>query len=240
MEKILVVDDDQDSLNFIKRILKKNHYKVITTTNILEALDLVQALKFNLILTDVRMPNRSGFDFVESLKRNKRFSFIPIIMITDLNEKKDVKKALKAGADDYILKPIDPLIIIQKVEQIFKNKETKIDSLQVDFTQKKELPPIEAEISLKVKITKIYEDGLDFLTDQNIDEGQTVRIKSSIFNEMKFNLSPPLRVFDSHFVSEENQWEINCCFFGLQESSMQKIRAWIYSKQTEEQRRFHS
>lgn len=239
MEKILVLDDDQDSLDFIKQILTDDNeqkYKLITTQKTLEALDLIQALKFDLILTDIRMTNWSGFDFVESLKKNKRFKDIPIIMISGLKEKKDVEKAIKVGASDYILKPFDPLVVREKVKNIIKkHKKNQSNLLQVNFNKK--TSSIRGEISIEVEIIKVYEDGLDFTATHAFKEGEIIKINCPIFLKMKLQNFIPLRVLGSSFIEDIHQWEISCCFYGLQESSIQKIRSWIYSKQTEKNKR---
>ncbi|BAT71624.1 two-component system, chemotaxis family, response regulator CheY [Thermosulfidibacter takaii ABI70S6] len=120
--KILVVDDSSTMRRIIVNTLRKLGY-----TDVIEAehgLDALAKLKenpdVNLILTDWNMPEMDGLTFVQTLRRSKTFSKVPIIMITTMGAKEDIVKALKAGVNNYIVKPFTPQILKEKIEQTVK------------------------------------------------------------------------------------------------------------------------
>ncbi len=120
--KILVVDDSSTMRRIIVNTLNKLGYK-----NVIEAehgLDALAKLKENpdvsLILTDWNMPEMDGLTFVQTLRRSKTFNKVPIIMITTMGAKEDIVKALKAGVNNYIVKPFTPQILKEKIEQTLK------------------------------------------------------------------------------------------------------------------------
>jgi len=105
MSKILIVDDEVKACELLKRFLETKGYDVITANRGEDALEKVKNEKPNAILLDIRMP---GMDGIEVLKRVRAFDKnVSIVMITAVKEEGTGKEALKAGADEYIIKPID-------------------------------------------------------------------------------------------------------------------------------------
>ena len=112
---ILIVDDEQISTNILTRILSKT-YNISVATSGDEALKLINSgLIPNLILLDIMMPDMDGFEVCKKLKANIRTSDIPIIFITGLDDKLNEAKGLKAGAVDYIYKPISSEIVCARI-----------------------------------------------------------------------------------------------------------------------------
>ena len=68
------------------------------------------------------MPHYTGFELIHTVRNNPKFKHMSIVMLTGLRERKDVERALTVGVDDYIVKPIDPLLLIQKVNSLFEKK----------------------------------------------------------------------------------------------------------------------
>ena len=228
MAKILIVDDDGDILKIIKDVLSSAKHKVFTALNVPEAHDLLKSVWFDLIITDIKMPNHSGFDFVESLRKSKKFNSLPVVMLTGLRGEKDVQKALRIGVDDYIIKPFDALLVLNKIQHVLKKKpERKIP--EIEFT--KISSSANAEINLKVKLISLSEEGVEFECSHKLEESEVIDMQSSIFNEMRLPHLPHLRSISSTQMKGKNAWKIYCSFFGMNEDSLQKIRAWIYSQQ---------
>src|ERR1700728_3222226 len=122
MVNVLVVDDDKDFLRIVQKVLEAGNFSVVTTTDAMGALELLQKEIFDLILSDANMPGGSGFDLVRTVRRNPDTAMIPIAMLTGRREKEDIQKGLNAGADDYIVKPIDPDHFIDKINTLLKNR----------------------------------------------------------------------------------------------------------------------
>ena len=118
--KILVVDDSSTMRRIIINTLNKLGYKdVLEASNGLEALAVLKENPdVSLILTDWNMPEMDGLTFVQTLKKSKTFSKVPIIMITTMGAKEDIVKALKAGVNNYIVKPFTPQILKEKIQQV--------------------------------------------------------------------------------------------------------------------------
>lgn len=102
--KILVIDDDENTLWLIGTLLQHNDFEVLKTTSATEGLDLTRDQKPDLVLLDVMMPDMDGW---EVCRRLRETSAVPIIFITAKSSVKDVVKGLEIGGDDYVVKPFD-------------------------------------------------------------------------------------------------------------------------------------
>lgn len=118
VKKVLVVDDNQDAINIVTSILKIAGYSVITAKDGLEAMHKIQRENPALILLDITMPEMDGFAVCESVKRNPKFSHIPIFMISAQTDPASRKRGLQAGAHDFITKPINPTETLRKIREL--------------------------------------------------------------------------------------------------------------------------
>ena len=105
MFKILVVEDDLDLQELFCRTLKRNGYQPIGADNALKALRTLEEEHINLIVSDVMMPGMNGFDFVRQLRESG--IDLPVLIITAKGDILDKQSGFMAGADDYMVKPID-------------------------------------------------------------------------------------------------------------------------------------
>ena len=136
---ILVVDDDDGIRSLVKQYLIENNFLVTTAKNAEEAYDKVQIVKFDLIVLDVMMPGKSGFDFVNDYKKEIH---TPIILLTAKGEADERVKGLEIGADDYLPKPFEPKELILRIKNILnktkKNNEKRIvefDNIKIDLNK---------------------------------------------------------------------------------------------------------
>ena len=118
--RILVVDDDERILNFLRSKLIASGYEVLTATNGVKALEQVQAQEPDLIVLDLLMPRMNGF---ETLKELRSFSAIPVIILTAKGADTDRIKGLQLGADDYLSKPFNPDELVARVEAVKRRLE---------------------------------------------------------------------------------------------------------------------
>lgn len=115
---ILLVDDDPRNLFAIKKILQSMTNKITTASDGEKAVELLHSNeKFNLILMDIMMPIMDGYEAIKQIRQNPQLKEIPIIALTAKALAGDKEKCLEAGANDYITKPIDMDILIQKVSE---------------------------------------------------------------------------------------------------------------------------
>jgi CheY-like chemotaxis protein len=120
--KILVVDDEQDIVTIIGKVLKKNGYEITTAKDGLECIDKVSREQPDLILLDNIMPNMDGPAVLSKLKASKETQDIPVIMVTALADQEHITGAQKSGAVEYIVKPFDYEVLLEKVAQALKSK----------------------------------------------------------------------------------------------------------------------
>jgi CheY-like chemotaxis protein len=127
-KRILVVDDSATNNILVENILKEQGYDITIITNGKDALKHVATNETDVMLLDIMMPKMNGYEVLEQLKKDKKLTEIPVIVITAKVESKDVKKALELGAVDYIKKPIDIDELLSRVDMAIKLKESNDNS----------------------------------------------------------------------------------------------------------------
>jgi two-component system alkaline phosphatase synthesis response regulator PhoP len=123
---ILIADDEPDILEILNFNLLAEGYQVINAINGNEAVELAKIHKPDLIILDVMMPGKTGFEVCKILRANNEFENTIIIFLTALNDESTEIKGLETGGDDYITKPISPKVLISRVNALFRRiiKET--------------------------------------------------------------------------------------------------------------------
>jgi two-component system cell cycle response regulator len=120
---ILAVDDGPANLELAVSLLEPLGYKVNTARHVRDALESARGERPDLVISDVCMPEGSGFDFLREWKNDPDLSAIPFIFLTStMVEQKDRAKALAAGADAYLIRPIDAQQLLAAVETHVKRK----------------------------------------------------------------------------------------------------------------------
>ena len=120
VSKILVVDDEHDIVTIIGKVLKKSGYEVMTANDGLECINKVSEELPDLILLDNIMPNMDGPTALTKLKASKKTADIPVIIVTALADQEHITGAQKGGAVEYIVKPFDYVVFLEKIEQELK------------------------------------------------------------------------------------------------------------------------
>src|ERR671925_1182896 len=119
-ETILVVDDDPDIARFVEVNLRSAGYDVSVASDGEQALEKAAALRPDLVLLDVMMPRIDGFEVAQRLRRNPQTASTSIIMLTAKAMSADKVLGLTAGADDYIIKPFDPIELVARVKGVLR------------------------------------------------------------------------------------------------------------------------
>jgi CheY-like chemotaxis protein len=120
MARILIVEDDGTSLELMTYLLAAFGHTPLIASDGLEGLQIARREKPQLILIDVHMPRLDGYGLVRQLKMEPRLQTIPLVAVTALAMVGDRDKALAAGFDGYIAKPIDPETLIAQLELFLK------------------------------------------------------------------------------------------------------------------------
>ena len=123
-KRILIVDDEPEHVQFIERYLREQGHLTETAHDGFEALAKVQ-VDIDLVLLDVRMPRMDGFEVARRIRSDPAFLDIPIIMVTVLGNKDDRLRAVEAGANDFISKPVDIVELRVRTNSLLKLKEAR-------------------------------------------------------------------------------------------------------------------
>jgi adenylate cyclase len=117
-----VVDDHQSNRDLLSRRLTREGHDVVTAETGAEALELVEATPFDLVLLDLLMPGMSGYEVLCRLKASPRHFEVPVIVISALDEISSVVRCIEAGAEDYMPKPFDPVLLRARINASLDRK----------------------------------------------------------------------------------------------------------------------
>lgn len=118
--KVLIADDNPQILELLEAYLEPLPVRTVLAADGQAAFAAVQRERPDLILLDIMMPKRSGFEVCRTLKDDPRFSDIPIIMVTALNEVGDMERARECGADAFLSKPVNKNELLARVQNLLK------------------------------------------------------------------------------------------------------------------------
>ena len=119
---ILVVDDDTEIINYM-RILFSQDYRLITCLDADTALEEMRAEEPNLVLSDVAMPGKDGYELCQEIKQDIQLSHIPVILVTAKITAENQVEGLSVGADAYVTKPFEPAVLSALIQSQLKNRE---------------------------------------------------------------------------------------------------------------------
>jgi CheY-like chemotaxis protein len=120
--RLLVVDDNEVNRDMLSRRLIRERYEVTQAANGREALEILERENFDLVLLDIIMPELDGFAVLERLRANPRWKDTPVIMISALDEISHVVRCIEMGAEDYLPKPFDPVLLRARLGAILERK----------------------------------------------------------------------------------------------------------------------
>lgn len=118
MKKILVVDDSSVVRMSLEMVLKENNYEVVTANDGIEGFNAAQDDTFDLIITDINMPNMNGFEMMEKVRALENCKFVPILVLTTESDSEMLKKGKNNGATGWIVKPFTNESLISTVAKV--------------------------------------------------------------------------------------------------------------------------
>jgi len=118
-KKILIIDDEEDFCYFVKKNLEAiSNFEIITATKGKKGIQIARKKKPDLILLDIMMPGIDGLEVLKRLKKNENTQNIPVIMLTAKDEDESKIKALGSFCDDYIVKPVENVVLKGKIHKV--------------------------------------------------------------------------------------------------------------------------
>ena len=211
--QILLIDDDENICKVVKLYLEKEDMNITVANDGKTGLDLFGASEPDLVLLDIMMP---GMDGVEVIKRIRKDSNVPVIMLTAKSDTFDKVLALELGADDYIVKPFDPKELIARIKAVIRRSETaaddgdetlKFEDLEISIAtytvmykgKKLELPPKELELlyflashpnkvfTREQLLQKVWE--FDFYGDSRTVDVHVKRLREKLMGEHPWHIT---------------------------------------------------
>ena len=145
--RVLVVDDVSANVKLLEARLSAEYFDVVTAMNGVEALSICERAECDIVLLDVMMPDLDGFEVCRRLKHNPATHYIPVVMVTALDQPSDRVRGLEAGADDFLTKPVSDIALIARVRSLTRLKMVT-DELRMRALTSKEIgienPSLEA------------------------------------------------------------------------------------------------
>jgi signal transduction histidine kinase len=121
--EILIAEDSATQAEHLRYILEKNGFKVWAVANGKDALQFLKRQKPDIVVTDILMPEMSGYELCKKIRSDADLKDVPVIIVTALSDPTDVLKALEAEADNFITKPYDENFLVTRIQHIIANKE---------------------------------------------------------------------------------------------------------------------
>jgi len=118
--RVLVAEDEPMTRMLVKVLLEREHFEVIEATNGREAVDMATSQRPDLLLIDLNMPEVDGFEAIVRLRRDLSLAGMPVIVVTSAEGPEIERRVLQLGADDYIIKPFDPDILLSRINAVFR------------------------------------------------------------------------------------------------------------------------
>ena len=124
MPRILLAEDEEHIAKLIEFKLKREGYDIVLASDGEIAITLLDKGPFDLVLLDVMMPHKDGWQVLEELRRRDNYKDTPVLMLTAKGHAEDYENATKLGASGYIKKPFDPTILFRRIEEVLREKKS--------------------------------------------------------------------------------------------------------------------
>ena len=191
---ILIVDDVATNIKLLNSFLSSN-YNISVASSGREAISVVEKSKPDLILLDVMMPDIDGFETCRLIKNNDNNFYIPIILVTALNEVEDKIKGIESGADDFITKPVNKHELLARVKSLLRIKFLH-DQLQEKVKQLEDAKENLRELAIKDGLTNLY--NYRYFKDAICKEIERAKRNRSEFSLIMFDIDYFKNYNDTH------------------------------------------
>ncbi len=155
--KILIADDMQDNVSLLSRYLQREGYAFVSASNGVETLEKVRSQMPDLILLDVNMPEKDGFEVLKEIRSDPLIEHIPVIILTAARlDSANMQYGLNLGADDYVTKPFDPRELLARIRTKLRAKESE-EIIRRRYKELSVLPEIGRELGARLDINELTE-----------------------------------------------------------------------------------
>jgi DNA-binding response OmpR family regulator len=185
---ILVVDDQAQNNELLEAQLAPEGYEIVKAESGQEALSKLSGGHFDLVLLDIMMPKMSGLEVLEKLRADEKTRLIPVVMVTALKETEDKIKALEAGCDDFISKPVDKVELLARVKSILK-----ISYYLRQLEEKEYFKAVVDKVSDGIAVCSpdllMRDSNEAFLKHLNITDPANLNLAETLFKDLSVSIS---------------------------------------------------
>jgi len=221
-KKVLIVEDTPHLQIFVKKIFERNGFSVLEAANGLEALRALQMNEdIELVLLDIMMPKMDGLEFLNRISDYKSEKGFRICAMTAKETPREIKEILRHGADDYIVKPIDDMILIDKAKILLKQKDVnEFCNVKCDYSGFVDTP----DGMINVVIETLSENCLSFTSPVMIPENARVFMYSEKIQEVLSSKLPfILRIYQAE--KKGSEFLIRGTFVALKDEEYKRLRS---------------
>jgi len=136
---ILIIEDDKEIQELLSHSLSKEGWKLVFAKTGEEGLKILKTQKANCILLDIMLPGMDGLKVIKKIKEAEQYARTPVIMTTAKGEESDIITGLELGADDYVVKPYSPKVLIARIRAALRRQEESASNINVTVWQQGEL-----------------------------------------------------------------------------------------------------
>lgn len=226
LPRILVVDDEPSLLRLMNHVLSRYDFEVITVTNAAEAMTYLESGGVDAVIVDAVMPVTDGYALTRGLRQHPVFAALPILMLSRKRERKDVERALQAGVSDYLVKPLDPELLVEKLNLSLKKSGFERAVYELHYAE----GVFEGQVHWMTSIVSLSETGVTLHSSVDFPPDYPIRFTSSLFREIGITV-PVCRVVDGG-ERVDGGYRIQVKFVGISEDDLQKIRSFIHREAT--------
>ncbi len=220
--QVLIVDDNEANRDLLARRLHRRDFNLSMAIDGREALSMIQANLYDLILLDIMMPEIDGYAVLKYLKEDSRLRDIPVIMISAVEEMDSVMKCMEIGADDYLTKPFDPEMLKAAVHRCLPDRGKRSNTPTIPNQQVSGLSsPNFANPSTQISEFKLPEDttrgnstnsiSLDEVVHRIMQSGMISRKGYLYFSKAIFNA-----LFENSGLTDQEIYQIHSVFDAIQ------------------------
>ena len=227
---ILLIDDNPIDIKVISSVLEKAGFACSGFTEYKKALFWLESNTARLIFLDLQMPGVSGYEIITMLRKSPKTAKTPIIIVSGKNQTEDVMKAIQLGANDYIVKPVDPLVLQEKIQKMENPDDENFHSVDIGNEE-----GVCVFLLKPLRVISVSEFGLKAHSDYAVAEGEVLELgglPSDFFGSEKLLL----KCLSCEAKEDGKGFLMQMTYTGMTEAQRQIIRkscrhVWIQTKQ---------
>ncbi|MEO0564529.1 MAG: response regulator transcription factor, partial [Chloroflexota bacterium] len=206
--RILVVDDDKETVRLLRAYLESADYQVLTAYDGEQALHVLRRERPNLVLLDIMMPERDGLSLTQLMRNDPALKGIPIIMLTARVEDTDIILGLEMGAADYVTKPFNPREVLARVRARLRDQYDKPDDTVMSFEDLR-LDPYQREVVVRGELVDLTPIEYQILHTLMSNIGQVFTRADLISSALQDDYDSLERSLDTHIKNLRKKIEVD-------------------------------